>query len=342
MQDYAIVTTADTADLDRQDATARGALALETARDTIRDGKLSADMAQALASARVTIETTGSALRRKNYAAAIRQFVAFREADGAPLDNGQIQRWKQTLIDGGYMPNTINAKLTAVRALLAAAALAARQPDNMTILRNMAAVKNVKQGDDLTKKWLTSKRYTIDQIRGILKSIDTTGVHGARLAALAALAFGTGLRISEIASLTVREAVLYSDKGLPVVFVSHGKFGKSRAVPLPAWVKVHLQTWIDRAEITPLLEPDSALFRAFYKGGKVRSAGAKARALQTELKALGIEAHDARRTFARLCKESGMTYDQIRRLLGHESVTTTERYIGRFELSADDMPQWTV
>ena len=45
--------------------------------------------------------------------------------------------------------------------------------------------------------------------------------------------------------------------------------------------------------------------------------------------ALGpLAPHDLRRTCARLCRESGGALEQIQLLLGHGSITTTERYLG--------------
>jgi integrase len=40
------------------------------------------------------------------------------------------------------------------------------------------------------------------------------------------------------------------------------------------------------------------------------------------------EAHDCRRTCARLCHAAGGELEQIQFLLGHVSVETTERYLG--------------
>ena len=47
-------------------------------------------------------------------------------------------------------------------------------------------------------------------------------------------------------------------------------------------------------------------------------------------KQIGIEhfgAHDLRRTCAKLCRKSGGDLEQIKFLLGHSSVQTTERYL---------------
>jgi site-specific recombinase XerD len=43
----------------------------------------------------------------------------------------------------------------------------------------------------------------------------------------------------------------------------------------------------------------------------------------------GIAPHDLRRTCAKLCRAAGGELEQIQLLLGHASVQTTERYLGR-------------
>ncbi|WP_041592660.1 site-specific integrase [Terriglobus roseus] len=48
-------------------------------------------------------------------------------------------------------------------------------------------------------------------------------------------------------------------------------------------------------------------------------------------KEIGIEhfcAHDLRRTCAKLCRKAGGDLEQIKFLLGHSSIQTTDRYLG--------------
>ena len=48
-------------------------------------------------------------------------------------------------------------------------------------------------------------------------------------------------------------------------------------------------------------------------------------------KQIGIEhfgAHDLRRTCAKFCRKSGGDLEQIKFVLGHSSIKTTERYLG--------------
>ena len=59
-------------------------------------------------------------------------------------------------------------------------------------------------------------------------------------------------------------------------------------------------------------------------------------------KQIGIEhfgAHDLRRTCAKLCRKSGGDLEQIKFLLGHSSIQTTERYLGseqEIEIAVND------
>ena len=42
----------------------------------------------------------------------------------------------------------------------------------------------------------------------------------------------------------------------------------------------------------------------------------------------GLAPHDLRRICAKLCRKRGGDLEQIKFLLGHESIQTTERYLG--------------
>jgi len=52
--------------------------------------------------------------------------------------------------------------------------------------------------------------------------------------------------------------------------------------------------------------------------------------------------HDLRRTYAKISKQSGMSFEALRDNLGHASVVTTERYVGRDIDWSERVPNWTV
>lgn len=77
------------------------------------------------------------------------------------------------------------------------------------------------------------------------------------------------------------------------------------------------------------------MFRAINKAGRIaahgfspKSSGQWVTSACSHCGLPGVAPHDLRRTCARLCHDAGGEIEQIQHLLGHESVQTTERYIG--------------
>jgi integrase len=78
-----------------------------------------------------------------------------------------------------------------------------------------------------------------------------------------------------------------------------------------------------------------AMFRAINKKNRVATHGFSPKVIWSVVTTacsqcglLGVAPHDLRRTCARLCHDAGGEIEQIQYLLGHQSVQTTERYIG--------------
>ena len=55
-----------------------------------------------------------------------------------------------------------------------------------------------------------------------------------------------------------------------------------------------------------------------------------------------INAHDLRRTYAKLSKDAGMSWEALSAQLGHSSVRQTEEYVGRAVKWDDRVLNWDV
>jgi len=142
----------------------------------------------------------------------------------------------------------------------------------------------------------------------------------ARNSAVLSLAYGAGLRISEILSLTTDALTL----GDTIMIV--GKGGKSRLVPILPAVREAVAHY---ARLCPHdLEPGSPLFRG------VRGGPLGPRTVQAEVQrlrgALGLPEtatpHALRHSFATHLLANGGDLRTIQQLLGHASLSTTQRY----------------
>jgi len=120
-----------------------------------------------------------------------------------------------------------------------------------------------------------------------------------------------------------------------------GKGRRVRTVAVSIWVKQGIEAWTAAAGIDK-----GRLLRSVSKSGKVNrdslSDWAVWSVVEQSSKQIGIEhfgAHDLRRTCAKLCRKSGGDLEQIKFLLGHSSIQTTERYLGseqEIEIAVND------
>jgi len=188
----------------------------------------------------------------------------------------------------------------------------------------LAAVRAPKVGKTLPKP------LTIESARAVADA----GVRGgenrlpwvlARDAAVLALLYGSGLRISEALSLKRREV---PHPGAGDVLVVTGKGGKMRMVPVLQNV---LALIADYAALCPYdLPPDGPIFVGI-KGGPL-SARIVQLAMAELRGALGLPDHATphalRHSFATHLLARGGDLRAIQELLGHASLSTTQIYTG--------------
>jgi len=103
-----------------------------------------------------------------------------------------------------------------------------------------------------------------------------------------------------------------------------------RTVPMPTWTKGAIDAWTSAAGFSA-----GPVLRRVNRGDRVQAAGMSEKVVWQLLQQYaasvglpGIAPHDLRRTCAKLCRAAGGELEQIQLLLGHQSVQTTERYLG--------------
>ncbi len=266
---------------------------------------------------RMVLDSVVSANSKRNYAQALDGLFLF--CKGRPLTRALLMEWRATMQE--QAPSTVNVRLSAVRKMVSEARrngmLGAEEAANLT------DIPNLRQQGTRLGNWLTK-----EQARELLMVPARNTLKGKRDYAILALLVGCGLRRRELAGLDVEDVQLRENRW--VIADLRGKGGRVRTVAVPVWVKNGINIWLTAARIE-----EGRLFRSVKKGGKKigESLGDWAvwAIVEQSAKEIGIErfgAHDLRRTCAKLCRKAGGDLEQIKFLLGHSSIQTTERYLG--------------
>jgi integrase len=270
---------------------------------------------------RVVLDGVTAENSKRNYALALDELSAFCVDRQEPVSRTLILAFRATMLDRDLSASTINVKLSAVRKLIneakRAGVVGAEEAAQMT------DVPNVRQQGTRLGNWLTK-----DQAKDLLAVPDRSTMKGKRDYVILSLLVGCALRRNELAQLDVETIQLR--EGRWVLADLCGKGRRIRTVAVPLWIKQGINAWMTAAAVE-----DGRLLRRVTKAGKPKGDGLSDWAVwsivEQAAKEIGIErfgAHDLRRTCAKLCRKAGGDLEQIKFLLGHSSIQTTERYLG--------------
>ena len=207
-----------------------------------------------------------------------------------------------------YATSSICRALVAVKMLL------------RFLKREKVIAKDVSLHLDSPKMWqLIPEVLTTTEVDALLKAPDTTTPIGARDSAVLHMIYASGLRVSEVCGLNVSDV---DDKVVRV----RGKGGKERIVP----VAKSAVDAVDHYLVNHRRHGDAQM--ALFMGERGRRINRLAVWKQVKLyaKAAGItkeiSPHTLRHSFATHLLENGADLRVIQEMLGHASISTTDRY----------------
>jgi len=252
----------------------------------------------------------------------LEEFFVWHAGENRPeLNKALINRYTKELHRAGLSSSNINQKLSAIRKL------ASEAEDNNLIDSRVAngirAVKGMPQRGRRTGNWLTREEAQV-----WINAPDLKTLKGVRDRAILSILIGCGLRRAEAAILSVFH--IQQREGRWAIVDIVGKRDKMRTVPMPSWAKSAIDAWTFSARIN-----EGFIFRQVNKGDNLMGQGMTEQAIYNivvsyaeKLEKAGIAPHDLRRTFAKLAHKGGSPIDQIQLSLGHDSIQTTEKYLG--------------
>lgn len=234
---------------------------------------------------------------REKYLRDLRHFLLF--TSGQPLSKELVILYKQTLIEEGYAPRSVNSMLASLNSYLKFTGQAELMVRNLRTQREVYCSEN----QELTK---------IEYRRLLDASKDNPRLH-----LLLQTIAGTGIRISELPYFTV-ESVTGGD------ILVRAK-GKIRRIMLPKSLRDMLLDYADQRKIR------SGSIFCTCKGNPLdRSnvwAQMKALSVKAHVEKEKIYPHNLRKLFARTFYSIEKDIAKLADVLGHSSIDTTRIYI---------------
>ena len=270
----------------------------------------------------MVVDSHPSENSRLAYQRHLEEFFIWHQNQNRPeLNKALINRYVKELRQQKLSSSTINQKLSAIRKL------ATEAEDNNLIDSRLAngirAVKGVPFRGRRTGNWLSK-----EDAQKWLNAPDVKTLKGVRDRAILAVLIGCGLRRAEASILSFSH--IEQREGRWVIVDIVGKRDKMRTIPMPSWAKACVDSWKTVAHLE-----DGYVFRRVNKGDNLMGESITPQAIRdivvgyaVKLENKGIAPHDLRRTFAKLAHKGGSPIDQIQLSLGHDSIQTTEKYLG--------------
>ena len=172
-----------------------------------------------------------------------------------------------------------------------------------------------------------SRFMPVDDIFALLDSACEETILGLRDRAILETLYSAGLRVSELTGLNV-DSVFFEERCARVM----GKGSKERVVPLGSKALSAIQRYLDRSESPRKKERDSKDSRALFlnhRGGRLTPRSV-ARIVDKYIRLCGskmhVSPHVLRHSFATHLLDSGADLRAIQELLGHASLSTTQKY----------------
>ncbi len=291
--------------------------------------------------------TVPSPNSKRAYRGALVEFLTwFTDSGYTTLNAAAVHAYIEAQRQAGRSKAAINQHLSAIRKLAEQAAVNGliSQLDAWGVDK----IKNEKQRGRKVGRWLErdeAQRFIHEPMK-LYQQEEISRLKALRDRAILCVMIGAGLRRAEVASLSFDH--IQQREGRWVFANLVGKGEKPRTFGIPPWVKQAIDAWASASGVRR-----GRVFRALNKGLHPRLSGQvktkfgyvtdgnltdQAIANLVDFYALragfvdgdgaaALAPHDLRRTAASLALKGGATIRQIQAMLGHESITTTEKYL---------------
>lgn len=229
----------------------------------------------------------------KNYSACLREYLLV----GGTMDTAQVRAFILRKLESGKAPETANLYLNAIG-----------------FYRREVLKVSGKVEVPFARR---NRRLPVVLTRGEIEKMLST-VKNRKHYLILALAYGAGLRVSEVVRLKVEDLRL--EEGL--ILIRDGKGGKDRLTLFPEKLRSEFEFLLKGRDFSEFLFLSE-------RGGRLTERSAQKvfeRASGDARVGKSATFHSLRHSFATHLLENGVDIRYVQELLGHQNIRTTQRY----------------
>lgn len=243
----------------------------------------------------------------------LQNFAKSQAREVINLNSKDLQGWSRVLRRQGLAPKSISRALAAARGfyrfLLTDRAIQEDPSENLESPRSFKSLPNL-----LSKK----------EVEKLLLQPDISTPIGSRDRAMIEVLYASGLRVSELVSLTLPQ--LNSSLG---ILTCMGKGSKERIVPIGREALSCVKRYLDNGRGRLLNKKSSAYLFVNRRGARMTRQGfwkiLKAYGRKAEIRR-PLTPHVLRHSFATHLLENGADLRSVQMMLGHSDISTTQIY----------------
>lgn len=233
----------------------------------------------------------------KSYLGCLYDYFNFKKTNLNKIDEDNIKTFLLNKQSKKYAPQTINLYLNAIKFFY------------HDVLKNPRKI-NIKFAKRTKKLPIVLSRQEIEEIINSIKNL--------KHKLIVALAYGSGLRISEVINLKVKDIHLNE----LAIHIKNAKGKKDRLTIFPEKIRNDLQILIAEKS------PEDIVFVS-ERGGKFSQRTLQKvfeKALKSNKVKKNATFHSLRHSFATHLLENGVDLRYVQELLGHQNIRTTQVY----------------
>lgn len=233
----------------------------------------------------------------KTYLSCLREYFDFKKINFEKIDEENIKQFLLNKQSKNYSSQTVNLYLNAIK-FFYREVLKIPQKINLKFAKRTKRLPIVLSREEI--------KNIIDVIRNPKHKL------------IISLAYGAGLRISEVVNLKVKDVNLEE----LTIHLKNAKGRKDRITIFPEKIKNNLQNLIAGKNLNDYLFESE-------RGGKLTERTAQ-KVFENALRRAGIKKdatfHSLRHSFATHLLENGVDVRYVQELLGHQNIRTTQIY----------------